>query len=361
MVQATCIQKFRDKHNNIYGYRIKDTSGKTLDVKSDSLKNAIKNKQIHITNLTLTSDNRLIDVGESKNNAEYNTTDNKQTVVATALGSIRVQSLGVVGYTLLDAHGCEKDFKSETIIAALKNGTMRIDNLQLTANNELTKIGVPIEKRLILTKDEFLEAIIDNITGTPKKLLQKTECFTGIDKNSYPDDISTNFSVDLEDLSKYDIGINLCFLRVFADRDTTAATIQGKNNWTKCTTGGGQSSSITLYEQTFDVVYDQRHKKFPFLMRSSKYGWIHVDTGHESYSTYIKKLAIYPFGTNTEAFFGDGMDYMEIGELYRDIDTKKGIVYSCEYRFPLTKCNTPLPPLTYKWALEIAEKLSKLA
>ena len=34
MIQATCIQKFRDKHNNIYGYRIKDTTGKTLDVKS---------------------------------------------------------------------------------------------------------------------------------------------------------------------------------------------------------------------------------------------------------------------------------------------------------------------------------------
>ena len=61
MVQATCIQKFRDKHNQIYGYRLRDNSGLTRDVKPEALKNAIKAGQIYITNLTLTSDNRLVD------------------------------------------------------------------------------------------------------------------------------------------------------------------------------------------------------------------------------------------------------------------------------------------------------------
>ena len=64
MIQAKCIQKFRDKNNKIYGYRLIDLNGNTQDVNPESLKQAIKNKQIHIVNLTLTSDNRLIDSNE---------------------------------------------------------------------------------------------------------------------------------------------------------------------------------------------------------------------------------------------------------------------------------------------------------
>ena len=64
MLQATCIQKFRDKHNQIYGYRLQDSTGAVKDVKPESLKNAIRNKQISITNLTLTSDNRLIEASQ---------------------------------------------------------------------------------------------------------------------------------------------------------------------------------------------------------------------------------------------------------------------------------------------------------
>ena len=66
MLQAACIQKFRDKNNQIYGYRIQDSTGATRDVKPEALKNAIKNKQIYITNLTLTSDNRLVDANIGK-------------------------------------------------------------------------------------------------------------------------------------------------------------------------------------------------------------------------------------------------------------------------------------------------------
>ena len=60
MFQATCIQKFK-KNNRIYGYRLQDSQGNTKDVYADQLKTAIKNQQITIINLTLTSDNRLID------------------------------------------------------------------------------------------------------------------------------------------------------------------------------------------------------------------------------------------------------------------------------------------------------------
>ena len=74
MIQAKCIQKFRDKNNHIYGYRLQDKKGQVLDVKPDKLKQAIKNNQITIINLTLTADNRLIDI-----KSQHQQSDKKQT------------------------------------------------------------------------------------------------------------------------------------------------------------------------------------------------------------------------------------------------------------------------------------------
>ena len=61
MIQAKCIQKFRDKNNHIYGYRLVDLNGRTQDVKPENLKTAIAKNQVNVTNLTLTSDGRLVD------------------------------------------------------------------------------------------------------------------------------------------------------------------------------------------------------------------------------------------------------------------------------------------------------------
>ena len=60
MLTVTCIQKFRNKQNQIYGYRLQDQQGNIKDVYSDQLKAAIRNNKIDIVNLTLTSDNRLV-------------------------------------------------------------------------------------------------------------------------------------------------------------------------------------------------------------------------------------------------------------------------------------------------------------
>lgn len=68
MIQAKCIQKFRDKNNHIYGYRLQDQAGKQLDVNTQQLKSAIANKQINIINLKLTSDNRLVSCEISNDN-----------------------------------------------------------------------------------------------------------------------------------------------------------------------------------------------------------------------------------------------------------------------------------------------------
>lgn len=66
MIQAKCIQKFRDNKGKIYGYRLIDINGQTQDVQPDNLKLAIENKKIHVVNLTLTTDNRLVDTTEKQ-------------------------------------------------------------------------------------------------------------------------------------------------------------------------------------------------------------------------------------------------------------------------------------------------------
>lgn len=68
MIQAKCIQKFRDKSNKIYSYRIQDTNGKIQDITPDNLKKAISNKKINVVNLTLTTDNRLVTTTEKQLN-----------------------------------------------------------------------------------------------------------------------------------------------------------------------------------------------------------------------------------------------------------------------------------------------------
>ena len=66
MIQAKCIEKFRDNTGKIYGYRLQDINGQVQDVQPENLKIAIRNKQIHIVNLTLTADNRLVDSSEKQ-------------------------------------------------------------------------------------------------------------------------------------------------------------------------------------------------------------------------------------------------------------------------------------------------------
>lgn len=66
MIQAKCIQKFRDKNGKIYGYRLIDINEAIQDVTSENLKRAIDKKEINVVNLTLTADGRLVDCKPKK-------------------------------------------------------------------------------------------------------------------------------------------------------------------------------------------------------------------------------------------------------------------------------------------------------
>ena len=63
--QVRCTQKFKDKQGRILGYELIDLESGQYDlVQANELKQAIKAGLIRVTNLTLTSDNRLVDCKE---------------------------------------------------------------------------------------------------------------------------------------------------------------------------------------------------------------------------------------------------------------------------------------------------------
>ncbi len=63
---GTCIRKFRDRNNRIVGYSIKDRNGYVRELDSKTLKNLIRQKWVTVDNLTLTSDNRLVDTSTDR-------------------------------------------------------------------------------------------------------------------------------------------------------------------------------------------------------------------------------------------------------------------------------------------------------
>ena len=74
MLVVTCIERFKDKNGVVIGYRLQDEQGNIKDVYPEQLKNVIKQNKISVSNLTLTSDNRLVIASECKNDTEANST-----------------------------------------------------------------------------------------------------------------------------------------------------------------------------------------------------------------------------------------------------------------------------------------------
>ena len=67
-----CLHKYRDKNSNIIGYGLIDIQGKPYKVSSNDLKQAIKQGRVYVVNLTLTTDNRLVDGASIKDHAQKN-------------------------------------------------------------------------------------------------------------------------------------------------------------------------------------------------------------------------------------------------------------------------------------------------
>ena len=64
-ITCRCVYKQRCK-NKIINYILEDTKGNKIQITPDKLKQAVQNKELNITNLKLTTDNRLVDKKEIK-------------------------------------------------------------------------------------------------------------------------------------------------------------------------------------------------------------------------------------------------------------------------------------------------------
>ena len=64
MLELRVIKKLYDNKGKLYAYTIQDTKGNVTNIYSDALKEHIRNRNCIVLNMTLTSDNRLIDKKE---------------------------------------------------------------------------------------------------------------------------------------------------------------------------------------------------------------------------------------------------------------------------------------------------------
>ena len=131
MIQAKCIQKFRNKQGKIYGYRLMDINQVTQDVTPGDLKKAIKAKQINVVNLTLTSDGRLMDKKSEKQlenkqimpNKVEQPPINKKDVMKSSIIMLMNQLISKIGSgdVQLEPEDCTDDYLMGTIYDLVYN------------------------------------------------------------------------------------------------------------------------------------------------------------------------------------------------------------------------------------------------
>jgi hypothetical protein len=158
-IQTKCIQKFRDKQNKIYGYRLIDLNGHTQDVTPENLKRAISQGKVNVVNLTLTSNGRLIDTQEkqlqSKNlgKAPKKVETNSININALAKAFIKISVL------LLDMG----DSYSEVVDITCSKAGLTEDTSDISEFSELEALEEKAYRVLIKRKDVYINSIYESI------------------------------------------------------------------------------------------------------------------------------------------------------------------------------------------------------
>jgi len=68
MVEAVALNSIKNENGQTIGYKLKDNEGTVRDIKSDAIINAMKKNLINISNLSITSDNKLVMIEKSVEN-----------------------------------------------------------------------------------------------------------------------------------------------------------------------------------------------------------------------------------------------------------------------------------------------------
>jgi hypothetical protein len=85
MIKAKCISKQRDSNGRIIEYELVDMKGQRVYLDSNEVKNMVRNKDLYISNLSLTSDNRL--VNKAVDNSFISQNGNGNSIVTILHGS----------------------------------------------------------------------------------------------------------------------------------------------------------------------------------------------------------------------------------------------------------------------------------
>lgn len=138
MVEAKCINKFMGNDNkSIVEYRLMDANGVTIDIEPKQLKRAIKQQQINVINLKLTSDNKL------------RSTDNLDNVVY--INRELITTIGNLKKALYFKSNVNMNNIKSKALALGKSITQLSENIYLIDNE--ASIGILSDKQICLCRD----------------------------------------------------------------------------------------------------------------------------------------------------------------------------------------------------------------
>lgn len=179
MIYAKSIYTFRDHNGKVYGYRIQDSAGYEMNVNPDDLKDAIRKQKISIMNLTLTSDNRLIENKGSKtlqsngsNIFKKQIDEDYNEACAKAYEIIKKQSARIL-YLMGEPYNIENIPFKELLSTGYgkMHGTIKMHSLGYGPNGPLNDLMIAVA--LNQTKAYFVISLIEKnttVTRDPRTL-----------------------------------------------------------------------------------------------------------------------------------------------------------------------------------------------
>ena len=251
MLKVKCVQKFRGKDNSIRGYRIIDQYGNAKDISSEELKKSIRLRVLEVINLTLTSDNRLIDKGITQTPTQQTPTQQTQKPIKQSHQKIIdiakiVSKLKLLGCVIEIDEGCDHTIY---LIKMSKEDYMLIipdDVTEIKFNTEDTPISRILNRILIELSKAKLIVCGGNNLKTAKSLFKKVTIGT-IDLRAFNTSNMTNMQYMFSDcratsiyLSNFDTSKVTDMSGMFSDCEATSLDLSSFN-----------TSNVTKMERMF--------------------------------------------------------------------------------------------------------------
>lgn len=188
MIFCKCISKNRNRRNIIESYTLQDENGAVQVVKSNDLKKAIENKSIYVVNLKLTSDNRIIDIG----NSEMQSLRELNTICRALHFSFDPSKVIIDGNTL--EYGCSAQFLGVEIEIQIEmtdnrvSVTLTSDTFEISADG--TKENIKLNKLVGIMNDyskgaEYYKDHIDQLIKLCCRSVIVGDCAEIFEKSQY--------------------------------------------------------------------------------------------------------------------------------------------------------------------------------